>query len=235
MQWINEPPAYAMKLKRSDPEGGTLELTGPAASARVKGGIMAAVGATFTTAALPFFRNPFPVPIPIPLPLKLIPLAVSLVGGGVGALGIALATGQSSVLFKRSKGVRFRWKLGMMRPRELFVPAQDIAQVELSRHEHHTRDKHGFSDTTVHYQLHVVTTAGKAIAFESFSLHAQAKIRQQQIEDVLRPASQPPRASKPSGPAKPARALKTAGARKPAGARKTAAPQKRPTARKKAR
>jgi hypothetical protein len=200
MEWINEPPSYAMTLKLSDPAGGKLELVGPATSERVKGGIIAAVGATFSTAALPFFRAPFPAPIP--WPFKLVPLAVGLVGGGIGALGVAIATGEASVLFERKKGVRFRWKLGPLPQRELFVPAKEIAEIELSRTVRHSEDRHGFSTTSVHYQLHVVTTSGKAVAFESFPLQAQAKLRQTQIERVMRPTR------------------KTAGARKPAGARK---------------
>lgn len=182
MEWFNDPPCFGMAPKVSDPAAGKLELIGPATSERVKGGFMAAMGATFGTFALPFFRAPFPAPF------KLIPLAFTLVGGGLGTLGMALATAESSALFERGKGIRFRWKFGPMRPRELFIPAKDISGFEVSSSEHHSQDRNGFSTTRITYELHVVTKAGKAVAFESFPLHAQAKLRQEQVETVMRPA-----------------------------------------------
>jgi hypothetical protein len=104
----------------------------------------------------------------------------------MGALGMAVATGESSVLFERGKGVRFRWTLRPLRPRELFIPVKDISQLEISRVESSSNDGHGARSTRVHYELHVVTQEGKAVALESFSLQAQAKLRQAQIEAVLR-------------------------------------------------
>jgi hypothetical protein len=219
MEWINELPCSAMTLKLSDPAGGKLELIGPGASSRVGGGVMAAMGATFSSAALPFLRAP------IPAPFKLVPLAFGLIGGGVGALGLALATANTSVLFERDKGVRFRWKVAAMRQRELFIPAKDIAGIDISRGEHPAKDSDGFTTTRYHYALHVVTKEGKAVAFESFSLQTQARLRKEQIEAVLSPV-QRKRKRKPADALKPAR--KTTPARKASPARKkTGAPRAR--------
>ena len=151
MEWINEPPCYTMKLELSDLAAGKLELSGPAGSERLAGGVIAAVGATFSTTALTFLRAP------IPMPFKLVPLAIGLVGGGLGALGAASATGDASVLFERGKGVRFRWRLMPLRQRELFIPAKDIAGLEILRSEYHSKDSHGFSSTSYRYRLIVVT------------------------------------------------------------------------------
>jgi hypothetical protein len=181
MEWFNDPPCYGMAVKASDPAAGKLELIGPATSERVKGGVMAAMGATFGTFALPFFRAPFPAPF------KLIPLAFTLIGGGLGTLGMAVATSEASALFERGKGVRFRWKFGPMRPRELFIPTKDISGFEISRSEHHSQERNGFSSTHVTYELHLVTKTGKAVAFESFPLQAQAQLRKEQVEAMMRP------------------------------------------------
>jgi hypothetical protein len=196
MKWFNDPPCYGMAVKLSDSAAGKLELIGPATSERVKGGVMAAMGATFGSFALPFFRAPFPAPF------KLIPLAFTLIGGGLGTLGVAVATSEVSALFERGKGARFRWKIGPLRPRELFVPAKDIAGFEVSRRVHHSQDHNGFSSTDVTYELHLVTKAGKAVAFESFALGAQAKLRLEQVEALMSPA-------KPKAPRKKAAARKT--------------------------
>jgi hypothetical protein len=217
MEWINEPPCNAMTLKLSDPAGGKLELIGPATSARMGGGVVAAMGATFSSVALPFLR------LPIPAPFKLMPLAFGVIGGGMGALGLAFATANASVLFERGKGVRFRWKLATRRERELFIPAKDIAAIDISRSEHDVKDSSGFSSTThYHYRLHVVTTEGKAVQFESFSLQTQARIRKEQIEAVLRPTR----------PARKTTAAKKTGARKTSVARKSPPARKAATARK---
>ncbi len=201
MEWFNDPPCYGMAPKVTDLAAGKLELIGPVTSTRVKGGVMAAMGATFGTFALPFFRAPFP------LPFKIVPLAFTLIGGGIGTLGVALATAESSALFERGKGIRFRWKLGPMRRRELFIPEKDIAGFEVSHSVHHSENRNGFSSTHVTYELHVVTKAGKAVAFESFPLQAQAKLRQEQVEAVMRPAQA-------KAPRKKAAARKTARASK---------------------
>jgi hypothetical protein len=196
MEWINDPPCYGMAVKQSDSVAGKLELIGPATAERVKGGVMAAMGAAFGTFALPFLRAPFPAPF------KLIPLAFTVIGGGLGTLGVAVATSEASASFGRGKGARFRWKIGPLRARELFVPEKDIAGFEVSRSEHHSQDRNGFSTTHVSYELHLVTKAGKAVAFESFRLHAQAQLRREQVEAVLRPA-------KPKAPRKKAAVRKS--------------------------
>lgn len=215
MQWINEPPCHAMTLKLSDPAAGKLELIGPASSARVGGGLMAAMGATMGSMALPFLRLPFPAPF------KLIPLTIGLVGGGMGTLGLAFATANASVLFERGKGVRFRWKLATRPQKELFIPVKDIAGVDISRGEHPVKDSSGFHSTAYHYGLHVVTTEGKAVQFEAFSLQTQAQLRKQQIEAVLRPLE---------GKNKPAR--KAAKAKAPGARKQTTTARKSPPARK---
>lgn len=180
MQWLNDPPCNEMKLELFDPGAGRLELSGPTTSERVNAGVVAALGATFTSATLPFLRAP------IPMPFKLVPAVFGLVGTGLGALGLANATGQASVSFERGKGVRFRWKLGPMRPRELLIPTQDIADFELTFTEQRDTNSRGFSTGTSYtYFLNLVTKAGKAIAVEHFPLRAQAQLRKEQAERVL--------------------------------------------------
>ncbi|MFL5345910.1 MAG: hypothetical protein ACJ8AT_14060 [Hyalangium sp.] len=224
MEWINEPPCHAMTLKLSDPTTGKLELIGPAPSARVGGGLVAAMGATFGSVALPFLRLPFPAPF------KLIPLTLGLVGGGMGAAGLAFATANASVLFERGKGVRFRWKLATRPQKELFIPVKDIAGIDISRGEHAVKDSSGFTSTRYHYGLHVVTTEGKAVQFESFSLQTQARLRKEQIEAVLRPVEvERKRGNKP---ARKKTAAKSTGASKKTTARKSPPARKAATARK---
>lgn len=122
MEWLNDPPCYGMTVKLSDLAAGQLELIGPATSERVKGGVMAAMGATFGTFALPFFRAP------LPAPAKLIPLAFTLIGGGLGTLGVAVATSKASALFERGKGAWFRWKIeAVMRPAKAKAPRKKAA------------------------------------------------------------------------------------------------------------
>lgn len=180
MEWLDEPPCTGMNVQVSDAK--KLELSGPAASTRMKGGFMAAIGAVFGSGALPFLRAP------IPLPFKVVPLLVGAVGSGIGALGVAAATAKTSVLFERDKGVRFRWKVGPMRQREIFIPVKEIAAFEVSRRVHSvSSDKHGFGGSTfTTYRLNVVTKAGKALGVEEFGLQTQAKLRQDAIEAVLR-------------------------------------------------
>jgi hypothetical protein len=185
MEWINEPPCHSMKLELSDPVAGKLELSGPGRSERMMGGAVAAIGATFATTALRFLRTP----IPVPMPFKLVPLAIGLVGSGVGAAGMAAATGTISVLFERGKGVTFRWRLLPLRARELFIPADEIAALDISRTVHSSRDSSGFSTEHFRYQLNVVRKTGQAVPFESFGLHTQARLRKEQIEAVMRPRS----------------------------------------------
>ncbi len=190
MKWINDPPCCHMNLELSDPAAGKLLLAGPAASDRVEGGVLGAVGAVFSSVALPFLRAP------IPAPLKLMPLAFGLVGSGLGAFGLAVATGKISASFERAKGARFRWTLGPMRERELFIPAKEIKGFEIARVTDHSENSRGRISVQIIYRLNLVTNTGRAVPFETFQLETQAKLRQEQIEAVLRPV--PRRAPKPA-------------------------------------
>ena len=67
------------------------------------------------------------------------------------------------------------------------VPAKDIAAFEVTRSVHQSQDRNGFSSSHVTYELHLVTKTGKAVGFESFALGAQAKLRQEQVEALMRP------------------------------------------------
>lgn len=216
MQWINEPPCHSMNLEQSDLVAGKLALSGPGRSERMAGGFVAAVGATFATTAMRFLRTP----IPVPMPFKLIPVAIGLVGSGVGAAGAAAATGSISVLFERGKGVTFRWRILPLRARELFIPADEIAALDISRTVHTSKDSVGFSTEHFRYQLNVVRKTGEAVPFESFGLHTQARLRKEQIEAVMRPV-EPPVESKPTRTRKKAPPRKKAPARKKTSARET--------------
>jgi hypothetical protein len=185
MEWLERPPCTEMSVKISAPRAGRLELTGPSKSARVKSGTLAAFGATFGAFALPFLRAP------VPAPFKVIPALFGAVGAGLTALGAAAASMEISVLFERGKGVRFRWKYPVLEQREIFVPMAEIADFEVVRTEQTIRtdsDRRfgGSGSTIVRYELVLVTKAGKALGIEEFSLNTQAKLRQEQIEEVLR-------------------------------------------------
>jgi hypothetical protein len=190
MRWINDPPCCHMNLELSDPAAGKLLLTGPATSDRVEGGVLGAFGAVFSSMALPFLRAP------IPAPLKLMPLAFGLVGSGLGAFGLAVATGKISASFERGKGARVRWTLGPMRERELFIPAKEIKGFEISCISNHSENSRGRISVQILYRLNLVTSTGRAVPFETFQLETQAKMRQEQVEAVLRPA--PRKAPRPA-------------------------------------
>lgn len=166
-----------MDLKTAN--DGLLELEGPQVFAKAAGVGAAALGATFAVNALRFIR------LPVPMPFKLIPIAIGVVGGSVAALGLTSATSKHWMRVTVD-GIELRWRLGPLKEKTLTIPAAQIAAVEVESRMHTSTDDNGFSHTSVSFRLQAVTKDGKAQALEDFGLSAQATLRKEQIERVLR-------------------------------------------------
>jgi hypothetical protein len=181
MEWINEPPCTELLVDRQDAADGLLVLTGPRTGARLKGGLVAAMGAAFAATAASFLRLPFPPA------WKVIPAVMVATGGGMAALGVASAISDVRIEVRRGKGIRWAWTPRPMAERELLLKPEDIAAFEIKTNVvRRSAGEFSFQDvshTTFH--LMVVTRDGKAYSIEEFSLSTQAQIRRDQIEQAL--------------------------------------------------
>jgi hypothetical protein len=193
---FDQPPCSQLKVKSSGPR--LLELEGPVLAQRVAGGVTAAFGAGFAAVALSFLKAPFPGPF------KLIPLAMGAAGAGISALGVFNATSEQSVRVDAGRSVTFRWRPGLLEPRERVVKAADIAALEVV----HQVERHGSHDggqdfSTDVYRLSLVTREGQDVPVELFATRTQANLRKEQIETLLAAAPGPePRAAKAKRPAR---------------------------------
>jgi hypothetical protein len=181
MEWLNEPPCTELAVEKEDSRSGRLTLIGPRAGARVKGGILAAMGTAMAATALSFLKMPFPAP------WKVIPLVMAATGGGMAALGATAAVADVRLEVERGKGLRFRWHPRPLPERELFVPVADIAAYEVKTNVVRTSDgMSSFRETAVTtFRLMVVTRSGQAYAIEEFQLSVQAELRRDQIQRAL--------------------------------------------------
>lgn len=181
MEWVNEPPCTQLSVERNDPRAGKLTLFGPRGGARVKSGVMAAIGTAMAATAWSFLKLPFPAP------WKVIPLVMTATGGGLAALGVTGAVSDVRVEVERGKGIRFRWHPRPFPEREVFVPQGEIGSYEVKTHVVKTGDgMSSFRETAeTSYRLMLVTRDGQAYAIEEFGLSAQAELRRDHIQRTL--------------------------------------------------
>jgi hypothetical protein len=115
---------------------------------------------------------------------------MAAVGGGLSVAGAMAAAATCSVRVERKKGLTFRWHVRPLAPREHHVPAEEVADFEVTRHvsTHPSRDGFGSDRTSVTYRLVLVTKAGEALPIEEFGTRTQATLRQETLTQVLGPA-----------------------------------------------
>ncbi|HVE81490.1 MAG TPA: hypothetical protein VND93_01530 [Myxococcales bacterium] len=191
MEWVNEPPCTQLDVEREEPSRGILILAGPRGSARVKGGLVAAMGAAFAAGAVAFLR------MPVPRAWKLIPALMAATGGGVAALGMATVVSDVRVEVERGKGIRWAWRPRPMQEREVKVAAADIATYEIKTNVTRSSGEFSFREAAqTTYHLMVVTKAGRAYPVEEFDLSAQAELRRDQIQRALGSRAKPKAAPK---------------------------------------
>lgn len=207
MEWLDEPPCTELAVEREDLARGYLLLVGPRGTARVKGGVLAAMGAAFAAGAVAFLR------MPVPNAWKIIPAMMAATGGGVAALGVATAISDVRIEVQRGKGIRWTWHPRPMQERELSIKPDEIAAFDVKTNV--TRASGEFSSfretAQTTFQLMVVTKDGQAYSVEEFGLSVQAELRRDQIERALGTKAAPgkPKAKangKTKRPAKKARA-----------------------------
>jgi hypothetical protein len=198
MEWVNEPPCTELAVEKEDARAGRLTLVGPRPGARVKGGLLAAMGTAMAATAWTFLKLPFPAP------WKVIPLVMAATGGGMAALGVTAAVADVRVEVERGKGIRFRWHPRPLPERELFVALGEIAAYEVKTNVVKTGDgMSSFREVSVTtFRLMLVTRSGQAYAIEEFPLSSQAELRRDQIQRVLgRARGEGPARKKRSRPA----------------------------------
>jgi len=186
MEWVNEPPCIELDVEREDAARGLLVLRGPRGSARLKGGLVAAMGTAFAVGAVAFLR------MPLPRAWKIVPAMMAATGGGVAAMVMATAVSDVKIEVERGKGIRWTWRPRPMQEREVRVAARDIAAFDVKTNVTRSSGELSFRETAqTTYQLMVVTSQGKAYAVEEFALNSQAELRRDQIQRALgtRPSS----------------------------------------------
>jgi hypothetical protein len=196
MEWVTEPPCTELDVERDDSAKGLLILKGPRGVARAKGGLVAAMGAAFAAGAVAILRA-----APLPGPWKLIPAVMAVTGGGMAAAGAVAAVSDVRIQVERGKGIRWSWRPRPAPEREVFLPAKDIANFEVKTNVTRTSSQFSFQDHSVTtFALMVIDRQGKAYAIEEFNLHAQAELRQDQIQKALgtRAKAKPKRRAKAS-------------------------------------
>src|SRR3954468_5823229 len=125
MEWVNEPPCTDLEVEREDASKGLLILKGPRGAARMKSGLVAAMGTAFAVGALAFLRMPFPKA------WQLIPATMAAPGGGMAALGVVSAISDVRIEVERGKGLRWTWRPRPMPEREVTLAAKDVAAFEV--------------------------------------------------------------------------------------------------------
>ena len=172
MRWLDTPPCVPLEI--AEARGERLILRGPTTGARAVSGANAAMGGLFAGVGARFLR------LPLPGPVKLVPLAFTVVGGAMAALGAGKALARVSIEVSR-EGLTWRWKLPALDERSLHVAAADIAALEITKHAHRETTTADRDYQVFEFRLVVITRDGRATPIDTHGTHAQAELRRQAV------------------------------------------------------
>ncbi len=208
MRWLDSPPAAPMDVVVETPA--RLELKGPSTVARLGDGAGVAFGGLFAAMSLPFLRLPFPGPF------RLVPLAFAAVGAGVAAVSASRALGSCALAASREEGLVLGWQLPGFTERVRRVPPAQLAALEVTAHHQTHEHEFGANLTTTTWRLVAVTTAGEALALETFATRAQAQLRRAAVEARVRGQAGAERERPPASTSAPVTARPSRSAATPA-------------------